>query len=184
LTRARPGGTLSAEPWIKDMLANTNDAPPNGFYDDPANSLGYLTRIAFRSFYRSLERRTLALGVSSGQWPFLRVLWNEEGMTQRELSRRVGMQEPTTVTALNSLARAGLVRREPSTEDRRKIHVFLTPKGRHLREQMMVCVAEVNEIAAQGIEPEDMNTLRRVLAKLSENLARDGYDGASAASAA
>ncbi len=163
------------------MLANSNDTTPTGFYDDPANSLGYLTRIAFRAFYRSLERRTLVLGVSSGQWPFLRVLWNEEGMTQRELSRRVGMQEPTTVTALNSLARAGLVRREPSTEDRRKIHVFLTAKGRLLREQMMVCVAEVNEIASEGIDPEDMNTLRRVLAKLSDNLARDGFDGAASA---
>jgi DNA-binding MarR family transcriptional regulator len=169
---------------MKDMLANTNDSPNAGFYDDPANSLGYLTRIVFRSFYRSLERRTLSLGVSSGQWPFLRVLWNEEGMTQRELSRRVGMQEPTTVTALNSLARAGLVRREPSTEDRRKVHVYLTPKGRQLRSEMMVCVAQVNEIAADGIDPEDMNTLRRVLAKLSENLARDGFDGAQAVSAA
>ena len=54
------------------MPANPNDIPAEGFYDDPANSLGYLTRIAFRAFYRRLERRTLALGVSSGQWPFLR----------------------------------------------------------------------------------------------------------------
>ena len=48
----------------------------------------------------------------------------------------------------------------------------------------MVCVAQVNEIAEEGIDPEDMNTLRRILGKLSENLARDGFDGAPAVSAA
>ncbi len=156
------------------MPANTNDvAMEDGFYGDRANSLGYLTRIAFRSFSRSLERRTLALGVSLGQWPFLRVLWQEEGMTQRELSRRVAMQEPTTVSALNSLEKSGLVRREPSTEDRRKTHIFLTARGHELRREMLACVTEVNEIAAHGIDAEDMATLRRVLASISENLARD-----------
>jgi len=155
------------------MSRSHHGRPPPGFYENPHNSIGYLTRIAFRSFTRVLERRTLPKGVSSGQWPFLRVLWNEEGMTQRELSRRVGMQEPTTVTALNSLVKAGLVRREPSTEDRRKVHVFLTPKARQLRAELMVCVAEVNDIATQGIAEADMAVLRRVLVQLAENLARD-----------
>jgi DNA-binding MarR family transcriptional regulator len=153
------------------------------FYDDPANSLGYLTRIAHRAFSRQLERRTLLAGVSSGQWPFLRVLWNEEGMSQRELSRRVGMQEPTTVSALNTLEKSGLVRREPSVEDRRKMHVFLTPKGRALRAEMMACVTEVNEIATRGVDPADMEVLRRVLARLGENLIEDELAGAPASAA-
>ena len=65
----------------------------------------------FRSFSRALERRTLEHGVSAGQWRFLRQLWLEDGITQRELSARVGMREPTTVVALKSLEAAGLVRR-------------------------------------------------------------------------
>ena len=146
---------------------------PPGFYDLPANSIGYLTRIAFRAFSRHLERRTLAAGVTSGQWPFLRALWNEEGMTQHELSRRVGMQDPTTVSALNTLERAGLVRREPSREDRRKTNVFLTENGRALRETMMERVAEVNELAIRGVDPHDMAIARRVLTRISENLAEE-----------
>jgi DNA-binding MarR family transcriptional regulator len=148
-------------------------SPPPGFYENPVNSIGYLTRIAFRLFSRQLERRTLPMGVSSGQWPFLRALWVEEGLTQRELSQRVRMQEPTTVTALNSLVKAGLVRREPSTEDRRKVHVYLTPKAHMLRAELMICVAEVNEIATQGVPEADMAIVRRVLGQLAENLARD-----------
>jgi DNA-binding MarR family transcriptional regulator len=152
-------------------LARRNGPTPVQFYANPINSIGYLTRITFRSFSRTLERMTLPYGVSAGQWRFLRVLWNEEGLTQRELSRRVGMREPTTVTALNGMEKAGLVRRKPSKEDRRKVHVFLTPRARRLQETLLPCVAEVNAIAAAGISAEELAVLRRALTKMSENLA-------------
>jgi len=143
------------------------------FYDVPTNSIGYLTRITFRSFSRYLERMTLPYGVSAGQWPFLRQLWVEEGLTQRELSRRVGMREPTTVTALNSMEKAGLVKRSPSKEDRRKVHVYLTPKARKLRDPLLDSVARVNEIALKGIEPRDVALVRKALLRMSDNLARE-----------
>ncbi|HZZ37023.1 MAG TPA: MarR family transcriptional regulator [Caulobacteraceae bacterium] len=143
------------------------------FYEDPSHSLGYLSRIAFRHFSRALEKRTLPRGVSSGQWRFLRVLWNEDGLTQRELSRRVGMREPTTVTALKSLERSGFVRRAPSEADRRKVHVYLTPKAQRLKSELMPLVAEVNVLATRGMKPGDVATLRRLLAKVADNLAEE-----------
>jgi DNA-binding MarR family transcriptional regulator len=143
------------------------------FYAQPMNSIGYLTRITFRAFSRHLERRTLPHGVSSGQWPFLRALWNEEGLTQRELSRRVAMREPTTVTALNVLEKSGLVKRVPSTEDNRKIHIFLTAKGRKLRDKLIPFVADVNKIASVGLSEKDIEILRRVLLQMSDNLSKE-----------
>lgn len=141
------------------------------FYADPNNSIGYLSRIAFRSFSRALEKRTLPHGVTAGQWRFLRVLWREDGLTQRELSRRVGMREPTTVTALKSLEKSGFVRRKQSEDDRRKIHVFLTPAAKKLQAVLAPCVAEVNEIALKGLSPDEVATLRRLLQHVGRNLA-------------
>ncbi|WP_334162519.1 MarR family winged helix-turn-helix transcriptional regulator [Phenylobacterium sp.] len=141
------------------------------FYADPNNSIGYLSRIAFRSFSRALERRTLPHGVTAGQWRFLRVLWREDGLTQRELSRRVGMREPTTVTALKSLEKSGFVRRRQSEDDRRKIHVFLTPAAKKLQAVLAPCVAEVNGIALRGLSPDEVATLRRLLQHVGRNLA-------------
>jgi MarR family transcriptional regulator for hemolysin len=158
-------------------------ATPADFYADPNNSLGYLSRIAFRSFSRALERRTLPHGVTAGQWRFLRVLWREDGLTQRELSRRVGMREPTTVTALKSLEKSGFVRRRQSEEDRRKIHVFLTPKAKKLQAVLAPCIAEVNEIAASGLTPEEVATLRRLLQHVGRNLAPE-IDGPASDAAA
>jgi len=141
------------------------------FYADPNNSIGYLSRIAFRSFARALEKRTAPYGVSAGQWRFLRVLWREDGLTQRELSRRVGMREPTTVTALKGLEKSGFIRREPSSTDRRKVHVYLTPSARKLQATLAPCVAEVNEIALQGLTEDEVATLRRLLQQVGRNLA-------------
>jgi DNA-binding MarR family transcriptional regulator len=155
------------------MAAKKAPELPAHFYDNQMNSIGYLTRITSRSFSRNLERRTLEFGVSSGQWPFLRALWNEEGLTQRELSRRVVMREPTTVTALNGMERAGFIKRVPSKEDRRKVHIFLTAKGRKLREKLMPCAANVNAIAARDLDPNDIAVLRRVLLTMSANLAEE-----------
>jgi DNA-binding MarR family transcriptional regulator len=158
-------------------------ARPADVYADPNNSIGYLTRIAFRNFSRALERRTIQHGVSAGQWRFLRVLWQAEGLTQRELSRRVGMREPTTVTALKSLERSGFVVRQQSAEDRRKTHVFLTPAARALRDTLAPCVAEVNEIALAGLSEAEVLTLRRLLQHVGRNLAPDVEDSPSDAPA-
>ena len=148
--------------------------PATDRFANANNSLGYLTRIAFRSFSRALEKLTIGHGVTSGQWRFLRVLWQEDGLTQRELSRRVGMREPTTVVALRGLERGGLIERRPSTQDRRKIHIHLTPKSRELRGALAPMVAEVNRAATHGMTSEEVDTLHRLLAMVGRNLRDDG----------
>lgn len=152
-------------------------------YADPTNSIGYLTRIAFRSFSRALEVRTSPHGVSSGQWRFLRVLWREDGLTQRELSRRVGMREPTTVIALKSLERSGFVTRVKSEEDRRKVHVFLTDAARDLEAVLLPAVAEVNDIALNGLTKAEVAVLRKALTIVGRNLGDDLGDDPPADSA-
>jgi MarR family transcriptional regulator for hemolysin len=148
------------------------------FYADPTNSIGYLTRIAFRAFARALEVRTSPHGVSSGQWRFLRVLWQEDGLTQRELSRRVGMREPTTAIALKSLERSGFVTRQKSVEDRRKAYVLLTPEARALEAVLLPAVAEVNAIALAGLAETEVAVLRKALSQVGRNLAADADEDA------
>ena len=145
-------------------------APSVEHFENPFNSFGYLLRIAFRSFSRALERRTLPVGVTSGQWRFLRVLWAEDGFTQIELSRRVGMREPTTVAAVNGLELAGYVVRRKSATDRRKVHVYLTARAKRLKAKLLPFVAEVNALGLKGLTPQQVTTLRKSLLKIIDNL--------------
>jgi len=140
----------------------------------PSQSSGYLVRDAHRAFQHMLEKRIAAYGVTRGQWYFLRVLWIEDGLSQRELSARVGMMEPTTVIALHSMEKAGLIRRVGSQEDRRVTHVWLTPKAKRMREGLLALARGINAQADTGIDPADIAVFRRVIARMTKNLDRVG----------
>jgi DNA-binding MarR family transcriptional regulator len=146
-------------------------------------TVGYLVRDVHRALARSLQARIASHGVSMGQWFFLRALWDEDGLTQRELSQRVGMMEPTTVTALNGMERRGLVERVRNTHDRRKVNIFLTPKGRGLREVLLPCSVEVTREATHGVSDQELTTaidvLRRMIANLQGNSGLGGDDAGS-----
>lgn len=97
-------------------------------------------------------------------------MWTEDGLTQRELSRRVGLREPTTVTALKSLERSEFIVRKQSEEDRRRVHVYLTQKAKRLRRTLMPFVAEVNRVATAGVSEEELALLRDVMLRINANL--------------
>jgi len=136
-------------------------------------SVGYLVRMTHRAFTRVLQSRIEPHGVTVGMWYFLRVLWAEDGITQRELSQRIGMMEPTTVTALNNMERRGLIRRSRNPHDRRKINVYLTAKGRALRTRLMPLAMEVNAVALQDFSPAEIDALRHLLGRARARLAAD-----------
>jgi DNA-binding MarR family transcriptional regulator len=140
----------------------------------PAESAGYLVRDAHRAFQRLLERRIAPFGVTRGQWYFLRVLWMKDGLSQRELSARVGMMEPTTVIALRGMERAGLIRRVRSADDRRIAQVWLTPKAKRLRNRLLRIARGIVDEASEGIAADEVNAFRRVIARMTANL--DGFE--------
>lgn len=140
-------------------------------------SVGNLARAAYRAFATGLERLTLPHGISSAQWPLLRALWDEEGLTQRELSRRVGIREPTMASALSKLEKVGFIRRSTRKEHRRSKRVFLSTKGQRLKERLMPCVEVVNGIALVDIDPDDIATAWRVLTAMNRNLAEASVVG-------
>jgi DNA-binding MarR family transcriptional regulator len=154
-------------------LSKTKPPPPRHAVEFPPRlSSGYLVRDAHRAFQRLLERRIGPFGVTRGQWYFLRVLWITDGLSQRELSARVGMMEPTTVIALRSMEKSGLIRRVRGDDDRRKVLVFLTAKAKRLRGELLGVARTITDEAEEGIAPRDLAAFRRIVARMTENLDR------------
>jgi MarR family transcriptional regulator, organic hydroperoxide resistance regulator len=125
-------------------------------------------------FARALRARLQPHKITPGQWFFLRTLWEQEGLNQRELSRRVGTTEPTTVSALRLLERNGLIRRQRNEKDRRTINIFLTERGRALKPELLPYALEVNAVATAGVSPEEMRQFRGILTRIRDNLAAEG----------
>ncbi len=144
-------------------------------YTSTHQSVGFVVREVWRLFARCLQPRIAREGVSIGMWFVLRMLWDEDGMTQRELGERVGINGPTMVAALNSMERAGLVERVQNRKDRRKINVFLTARGRNLKTKLWPLAAEVLGIGLAGLSASQVQSLTKMLAQIRGNLERDQF---------
>jgi DNA-binding MarR family transcriptional regulator len=144
----------------------------------PDDRLAHLVKDATRALLRALQMRLTAHDVSLGHWTFLRILWEKEGLTQRELSEEAGVMEPTTFSALKAMEKLGYITRRQMPNNRRKIYVFLTPTGRQLKEKLVPLAEEVNTVAVTDVPADHIAATRQTLLAIIENLARD--DAASA----
>jgi MarR family transcriptional regulator, organic hydroperoxide resistance regulator len=164
---------VNSEKAMADSRVAASPVGKPGAEYPPGQSVGYLMRETHRAFLRALGARISRHGVSIGMWFFLRALWEEDGLTQRELSRRVSMMEPTTATALESMERRGLISRTRNPNDRRKINIRLTDRGRRLQEVLLPYAMEVNWVALAGIPAGQIPLLREQLVRIKRNLDAD-----------
>ncbi len=158
--------TTSREPTTQAILRHWREAVPN-------DRLAHLVKDATRGLTRALQMRLTEYSVSFGHWTFLRILWEADGITQRELSEKAGLMEPTTFSALKAMEHLGYVVRRQQPDSRKKVYVFLTPRGRALRDKLVPLAEEVNKIAVAGIAPARISAARAMLLTMIQNLAKD-----------
>ncbi len=139
----------------------------------PHDRLAHLVKDATRAFVRALQARLAEEGVSFGHWTFLRVLWECDGITQRQLSDEAGVMEPSTFAAVTAMERLGYVKRARRPGNRKNVYVTLTPRGRALKRKLVPLAEEVNRIGSKGIAAARVATTRAVLLAIIANLARD-----------
>jgi DNA-binding MarR family transcriptional regulator len=133
-------------------------------------TLGFLLSDVTRTMTRTFSARIAAHGVGMGIFQFLRVLWEEDGLTQGQLATRTRMREPSAADALYDLERRGLVRRVADRQDRRKVRVLLTSKGRKLYDLVMPDIAVTNEIMLSDFSPAEQERLKSMLRRMRNNL--------------
>ena len=139
----------------------------------PDDRMAHLVKDATRALVKALQRRLAVHGVPFGHWAFLRILWETDGLTQRDLSREAGVMEPTTFAALKAMEARGYIARRRLGGNRRKVHIFLTAKGKALKRALVPLAEEVNHVAVRGVRAADTTATRRTLLSVLENLARD-----------
>lgn len=145
----------------------------------PHDRLAHLVKDATRAYVRALQTRLAEHGISFGHWTFLRVLWEHDGLTQKELSEQAGVMEPTTFAAVRAMESLGFVVREHRGTNRKNLHVSLTPRGRALKRKLVPLAEEVNRVGIEGIDPAHVAITRNVLVAIIGNLTRDALEEAA-----
>ena len=129
---------------------------------------------------RVFERLLLESGIDAFNGPqgkILDVLWQEDGLSAREIGQRSGLAGSTLTSMLDRMEAAGLVERRRSTEDRRSIRVCLTERAQGLQAEYETVSERMTEIYFRGFDPREIDafeeSLRRVLENVKAALATD-----------
>jgi DNA-binding MarR family transcriptional regulator len=130
------------------------------------DSLGYLVNRVARSMANQLAEELRPAGVGIGQWAVLMFLWARDGMSQAELSRVVAIEPPTMVRTIDRMVRDRLVTRASDPDDGRVSRIWLTDRGRSLRDELVPKAVAVNAANLGRLTATERSTLRRLLGKL------------------
>lgn len=169
---------------MKEMTL-INDVSSPGSRDataDPAptsaaaeRSIGFELRRTSRLCEIDMQARLAPHGIQMGMWYYLRALWHEDGLTQSELSRRVGASGPTTQDQIRRMEGQGLVTRERSASDQRRLHVRLTPRGAALQHELLRHAADNESAILSGLAPAEAAMLRLLLERVRRSLPHRGH---------
>ncbi len=134
------------------------------------SSFGHLIRTIHRQQAQLLQARLAEDGISWGCWYFLRVLWNEDMITQRELSLRTGVNEATTRTAVDRMEAEDLVTRQLDATDRRKRFIRLTSRAKELKPGLIKFADELNGRILEALPAESRQDFLLQLVKLHDHI--------------
>ncbi|WP_234122017.1 MarR family winged helix-turn-helix transcriptional regulator [Clostridium hydrogenum] len=132
--------------------------------------IGMLTNKTNRKMLRFLNSKLQKYDITPEQWNVLLSLSKEEKVNQKQLSQKVDKDQATLVRILDILEKKELVERKSSKEDRRAFFIDVTDKGRELVNRLIPFISGTFEQMLNGISIEEIDTYRKVLMKINENI--------------
>jgi len=109
------------------------------------------------------------MGFSPGQFYFLFELYAEEGLSQDELSRRVGVDKSNTSRALAKLESDGLIYRKPNPENYKEKNVYLQTRAFEIRDEFRAIQRRWNEKLLRDFPAAQRRALFVSLMKMTDN---------------
>ncbi len=137
---------------------------------DLEESIGYMVRNAHRAYDKVLAEALSKHQILTGQWSLLRVLWDEDDLSQIEVARRMKIERASLTIMLNTVEKAGLITRRTDPTDHRKQRITLTRKGRALQPVLVPIGMGVNARALADLSEREVSTLRSLLQRVIDAL--------------
>lgn len=137
-------------------------------------SLGYQVNHLARLLAQALREKIEDLGVVPGQFAQLLALYEQDGLTQRELCDRVRIEQPTMANTLQRMERDGLIKRSRDPEDGRRALVMLTDHARSKEKDLIAAARDVNIAVTRGLDESEVDTFMRILTRMIENMETAG----------
>ena len=135
--------------------------------DTPINEhLAYLLAQANREINRQLEAALAKEGVAVEQWRILKILFDGSGRSMSELAEAVLVNHPTLTRIIDRMVSSGTVYRVQDRDDRRKVLMFLSDRGRALCQRLSALAMNQEAHIAENYGNKSTTELKRLLESL------------------
>jgi Transcriptional regulators len=122
-----------------------------------------------RSSYMYFGKRFSKFGIGAGQYLFLLNLYENDGITQEELTKKVRLDKATTARAIKKLEDEGYVRRIKKESDKRAYRLELTEKAEQIKDDVYSIMNEWESEIRMCFTDEEFQELMNLLNKLSKS---------------
>lgn len=130
------------------------------------SSFGWMINVIANQASKKFEAELKKHGLTVALWPTMMCLWEEEGVTQRDIAEKSKVEKSTTTRTLDKLERLGLVERQPNPHSRRSFRIYLTDEGRALKDTLLPIPVAVNKEVLSSLHEVEQKEMIRLLQKM------------------
>ncbi len=130
---------------------------------DIEKSIGFLLSKAYQRAWATLREEIEPYDLTPPQFALLSFLWQQDGLTQAELSEKGQIDRSTIGGLIDRLERNGLLERRQHPQDRRAYRICLTEQGKAMEDTLSACAERSLKRFTSGLNVAEVTELRRML---------------------
>src|SRR5215467_8745864 len=139
---------------LRKTRENTDPVPPPE--DDAHRQICRQVKLVGSSLIRRVDRHMQPLELTGMQWKPVLMLWLKRADTVAGLARISQVGFASMSRMLDRLEEKDLLRRERSANDRRVVHLHLTPKGKKIANRIWPIVVDGMHVHLDGFKKEEL----------------------------
>ena len=137
------------------------------------NNIGGLLGKSSRLLSNNLNTDLNKLNLTVEQWSLLAVLWDTNGISQKELQEALLKDKASINSLIKYLIKNGFITKKQSEHDKRSFLVSLTKKGEKVKEESIPLAMKNIMKAVDGIQKEELDIFVKVTTQIIQNLTKD-----------
>lgn len=136
--------------------------------DSVNHRIATLAVLLKRQVYKVIAENDL--NITPDQWVVMYCLWQENGLSVGEISKRTQKDFANVTRIIEKLEKRAYIQKSKSTEDNRKAIIHILPQADEIRATLERCILSSTELALQGISQQEQQDFIKILDKIEQNV--------------
>ena len=153
---------------IRILVVDTTNMKPEGLDQNIIYQCAQFSHKFSQTLAAALKEHNI--DITAEQFSILVVLWDKDGISQKEISEQLNRDKTTITRVLGNMKKSKLIRQVTDAEDNRSNLIYLTTKGREIQKAGVKVSGELYMKVLKGIPPAQLQVGLTVLHKMLHNL--------------